>query len=229
MQSDNTIDVQTPKSPTNSLAEAAFHFLVITDKLSVFEHHYRELRAMEKELDDFLVTYYAKILPLCQQLKQLRSPLDPEIPPFLKPRCPLEHSIRQLYTRVLKTSHPDNPIAGKRNSLAIEVIAAYEKRNVATLWKFHIEYECRFHHKGHIADYLEAEMLEVDMMQRLVRIRRLAILANPAWRLKERVIQAGLNNIDLMHQIEEELRRKIADIRKDVGCENPLNPLKMTA
>jgi hypothetical protein len=206
-----------------SLTEVSGMFRHIRVSLTELDRLARVANSLEAELQAFLESYYARVLPLTARLERLRyrkehgvfpnRPLALDLSP---PRTHRQHNVlaqrkRALFRKLAKRCHPDN----KNMHAPIEIAEVYEAKTISALWLLDIRCTMdALDDNEAMSNYLEQQRAEIGQVIIQARAYNRAFTHSNQWELKERVCSAALEGVDLVEHIQRRIETQIAALQQ---------------
>lgn len=184
----------------------------------------RSADLMERELEQFLEAYYARVLPLTQRLERLRYRKKHGIFPaattissdelFQLPKASsaLRSKRKIMFRRLAKRCHPDS-----RGGISpITIMEVYQAKTIGALWLLEIRYmsDILLHDDMLLHRYLTEQEKEIRHMMVVAQDAKSELSRSHAWVLKERVYFAALKGVDLVEHIQRRIENQIVALQK---------------
>lgn len=178
---------------------------------------------MAEELQSFLETYYARVLPLTARLERLRYrkehgvfpnrsvAMDLSAPPLDIQPDMLALKKKALFRKLVKQCHPDNRDA----NAPVEIAEVYEAKTIGALWLLSIRCGVdTLESDEAINRYLEQQRAEIGQLTLQAHSHARHFRQTDQWELKERVYNAALEGIDLIQHIQHRIEKQIAALQQ---------------
>lgn len=206
-----------------SLQEVSELFSHIRASLGELDGLERAASVMVEELQSFLESYYARVLPLTARLERLRYrkehgifpnrsvAMDLSPPPLDIQPDMLALKKKALFRKLVKQCHPDNLDA----NAPVDIAEIYEAKTIGALWLLIIRCGVdTLESDEAINRYLEQQRAEIGQLTLQALSHARHFKQTDQWELKERVCNAALEGIDLIQHIQHRIEKQIAALQQ---------------